>query len=334
MKSHPRLLIASGCAALLVTALACNLPLGDGTTPTEETVGGGATSTPITPVPPTWTVSPTPTLTPATGCSVPDPNVTLDTEDDPYYHALYRADSDDDGATFTAQDDLLLDHASAPDAVLRSDGEVWVYYVNGLPGNRDIWAARLTDGGMLEHLDCIKLDGAATSSAVNPDASLLPDGRIRLYYQANFGVEGPDVIRGATSEDGINFTVEGDALSLDGATHPTVTRLADGRWLLAVAAGDDIRFAISDDGSSFGLTTTSLPRNGGLPELVTLADGSWLLFYVAVDTTKPPIPTVPTLPGLTGTPSGTPDLILTLTSTIPTLLPDVTIPGVTLPAPP
>lgn len=203
----------------------------------------------------------------------------------PYFHQVYRAFSSD-GVTFKPEGRLLLDHASVPDAVARADGQVWLYYVNGQPGQHGMWAARVTSGGPLEVKGCVLLDGRYNPNAVDPDVVRLPDGRYRLFYYEGAFVgprprpgqpEPPHPIFSAVSSDGLRFTVERQLLAVEGVTDPSAVLLKDERWLMALSQGQRTLLAASADGRSFTLTGVTVDL-GGVPELTLLADGRVRLF--------------------------------------------------------
>lgn len=196
--------------------------------------------------------------------------------------------------------------ASVPEAITLPDGRVLVYYVSGEAGRHGIHIARLTPAGELERFDCLRLDGAFDGHAVDPDVVLLPDGKIRLFYKADFDQPGSTPsIHSAISEDGIWFTREGPALDLTPAVDPTVARLPDGTWLMAVPAGEVLRLARSPDGRNFSSTGEIVPA-GGIPELWVrgqevhlLAGGGQLTRHVSTDSGRTWTPSSPiSIPGL------------------------------------
>lgn len=202
---------------------------------------------------------------------------------DIYFHQVYRAFSSD-GVAFVPEGVLLLDHASVPDAVLRADGETWVYFVNGERGRHGIWAAREGDLGKWEVVGRVLLNGKFNGNAVDPDILLLPDGRYRLFYYEGYFVDAPPVGRepahplfSAISEDGLNFTVERQVISVENATDPSVAQLPNGNWLMAISQGSRTLLAVSRDGYEFRLTGVTV-QDGGVPELTVLPDGHVRLF--------------------------------------------------------
>ncbi|GAB4270408.1 MAG: hypothetical protein Kow0080_14840 [Candidatus Promineifilaceae bacterium] len=200
-----------------------------------------------------------------------------------YEHQVYLAASPD-GLQFTGQGELIWEHASVPDGVIGPDGKLWVYFINGEPGQHGIFAARQTDSGAWEMVDCVKLDGRFEGNAVDPNVTRLADGRYRLVYYLGSFVGGPPPdpnqphpIYSAISDDGIHFTVEQQLIAVKGVTDPSLAQLPDGRWLLAMTRNGETLLAASDDGYNFELTgvTITMP---GIPELAVLPDGRIILY--------------------------------------------------------
>jgi len=247
---------------------------------------------PAPPQPPKFPPTPVPTQppnTPPTSRPQPTPAASTDdpcvipgmTEESPIYtHQIYLTYTPD-GKTFPDEKEsqLILDHASVADLVIGPDGQLWAYYVNGETGRHGIFAARQTENGDWETLGCVTLNGEFNGNAVDPNIMRLPDGRYRLvYFQGNFVSQtlqpgDPNPIFSAISEDGLHFTVEGQLIAIPGATDPSLVQLPDGSWLLAVTAGGQTVFAVSEDGEHF--TEFSQPiREIGIPELFVFPDGS------------------------------------------------------------
>ncbi len=222
-------------------------------------------------------VAATPTAaTAADDCGATEQN---STDENPLAsHEVYFTTTPD-GMTFPdPAGQRILKAASVPDLTIGPDGHLWVYFVNGQPGKHGIYAARQTNDGNWEVLGCIKLDGKFNGNAVDPNVLRLPDGRIRLvYFQGNFVSQTlepgePNPIFSAVSEDGLNFTVEGKLIAIDGATDPTLVQLPDGSWLLAVTAHGQAVLARSDDGTHFTETGQVIPETG-IPALALLPNG-------------------------------------------------------------
>jgi hypothetical protein len=201
----------------------------------------------------------------ASGGPITDPN-------GPFFHQVVIARTAD-GLSIEGSR-VVIDHASVPDAVRLQDGTLRLYYVDGQNGT--IGIARV-DGDAVSIIGPLTMNGIRGASGMaDPDAVLLPDGRIRLYYLNNFGAPGGPA-RGmcyADSTDGERFTVGGLAIQFSNpetVTDPSVTRLTNGSWLMAASRGASSLLARSADGATFsGETTIGL---GGVPELAALDAG-------------------------------------------------------------
>ncbi len=200
-----------------------------------------------------------------------------------YEHQVYLTTSKD-GLTFTEPAELIIEHASVPDVVIGPDGALWVYFVNGEPGQHGIFAARQTKDQIWEILDCVKIDGVFNGNAVDPNITRLDDGRYRLvYFLGNFvdrdvlNPNDPHPIYSAISEDGINFTVENQLIAVDEVTDPSLLQLPDGSWLLAMTRPSGSLLAASLDGQHFELLDVVF-EEPGIPELALLSDGRIALY--------------------------------------------------------
>ena len=196
----------------------------------------------------------------------------------PYYHQVVVAQTAD-GLTMTGVHQVI-DHASVPDGVRRADGTVLVYYVNGAMGYT--YVARL-EGDSARVLGPVTIDGIQNPlGVVDPDAVLLPDGRVRLAFYWGFGAPGASVARAmciAESSDGVNFTMKGTALpfgTTETLTDPSLLALADGTWLMAISSGQNTIIARSADGLTFAREVTL--SFGGVPELGRAPDGTTRLY--------------------------------------------------------
>ncbi len=190
----------------------------------------------------------------------------------PFFHQVVVAETTD--GVHVTRPVQVLDHASVPDAVRTPDGRVLVYYVNGQDGGVSV--ARL-DGQAAQALAPVTIDGVlGPAGIVDPDATRLPDGRIRLAYLSGFGPPGGGTRAFclADSTDGLSFRSVGRALALsdEQSTDPSLLRLLDGSWLLAYSRGQTSVLARSADGLTF--ETYATLGLGGVPELATTADGA------------------------------------------------------------
>jgi hypothetical protein len=200
----------------------------------------------------------------------------------PFFHQVVLARTDDDGATIRDAAEVL-DHASVPDGVRLAGGTTLVYYVNGADGG--IWVARLS-GTSATPLGAISINGVARpQGAVDPDATAMPGGGVRLAYLNGLAAPGssqPRAICLADSSDGVNFILTATALPLGSGTmetDPSITQLRDGSWLMALSRGQQSILARSADGLTF--STYDTVSYGGVPEVAALTDGRVRLYVCA-----------------------------------------------------
>lgn len=196
----------------------------------------------------------------------------------PYSHQVVVAYTTDGVSIIGAWQ--ALDHASVPDGAIGPSGRPLLYYVNGADG--PVWIAEVLDDSA-QVLGPLVLDGVSRpAGVVDPDATRLPDGTIRLAYLSGFGPPGSGTGRAiclAESSDGIHFTVVSRALALDAVslmTDPTLAQLPDRSWLMGISLGGWTVLARSGDGLAFSIHDTLTV--GGVPELSRLADGRVRLY--------------------------------------------------------
>lgn len=222
--------------------------------------------------------------TPMAACPAPDPEGRYH---EIYDHRVMKATSDD-GLDFEVDHTVLLEHASVPDAVVRPDGSIWVYYVNGEPGQHGPFIAQLEDDGVFHPMECVRVDGIFEGNVVDPNIQRLADGRYRLdYYLGWFtgtppppGAEHPFYV--AFSDDGIHFQVASKTLGFDTiATDPSVVPLPEGGWLMTYAHDGAVGLATSEDGLTFTRTATTFEK--GIPELAVFTDGTVRLYASSME---------------------------------------------------
>ncbi len=216
-------------------------------------------------------------------CPLPDENGEMG---GPIYNHRVQWSHSDDPRRFRGQPEVLLEHASVPDGIRRPDGETWVYYMNGTPGQHGMFIARL-EGQTLVPFDCVRIDGGLIRDAVDPDIVRLPDGRYRLFYFYGwFSPErrpppggAPHPFFSAISEDGIHFQLESQILTLDNeGTDPTAVRLPSGRWLLAATGENQVYLSTSEDGLNFAWTDHVFTQ--GISELAYFPDEDLVRLYI------------------------------------------------------
>ena len=231
-------------------------------------------------------IAPTPAATPqpAAACFPTTSTGTAPLRDPngPFFHQVAIARTTN-GTTVT-EARTVIDHGSVPDGVRRRNGEVLIYYVNGASGGAT-WVARLS-GDSVQSIGPITLNGvSAPTGVVDPDAVLLPNGRVRLAFYGGFGPTPNDQQRAmciAESDDGVVFTSLGAALTFsltEPLTDPSQLALGDGTWLMAISRGQQTIIARSDDGVVY--TRESTLAFGGVPELALTPDGAVRLYVCA-----------------------------------------------------
>lgn len=118
-----------------------------------------------------------------------------------------------------------------------------------------------------------------------PDAVVLPDGRVRLYYVVP-GVGG-ESIDSSISSDGLAFTRESGHRLTGGYVDPAVVRLSDGSWLMATSTSPASKQRLYVAGSADGLVwarqaTPLLDRsdaNALDPTLLPLGGDRFRVYY-------------------------------------------------------
>ena len=199
----------------------------------------------------------------------------------PYFHKVYSATSKD-GLTWTHDNQMLLDHASVPTAIVTPDNKIRIYYVDATQMPETTNCAESSDGGKsFKVLNCT-IANRAGEKALDPSIVRLPDGRYRLYYYAsaaNPGAPGNHAIYSAISNDGIQFANEQKVFERDGLVDPDI--FWTGReWLMYVFSSNDNRTIIarSRDGLSFEYGGFLALQNWGTVAPTKLDDGRFRLY--------------------------------------------------------
>ncbi len=196
-----------------------------------------------------------------------------------------------DGLSFT-QVSGRLPGGNDPAVVPLPDGRYRMYYTvcnpcSGADSGKEIRSAVSSDG-----LDWTPEAGTRLVMGTSrvggvPDAVVLPDGRVRIYYLPSLDNERID---SATSSDGLSFTPDpGDRLT-GGYVDPAVVRLPDGSWLMLVSRTPREQQRLFLARSADGLAWTVDPKpvldpagraNALDPTLLPLPDGSFRVYYSA-----------------------------------------------------
>ena len=181
---------------------------------------------------------------------------------------------------------LLADKASVPDVMRASDGSLWAYWVDftymTAPNMERIGIARSSDNGQSwEMLGNAEFTGLGDIVPVDPDAFVLPDGRIRLYFYDITVRQLSHPIYSAISTDGINFTLEeGVRIWMDDIYDPDVILLPDGSYRMYLNGGD-IFSASSGDGLEFTADEGVRVENGSVPGSIVMPNGSIRMYNCA-----------------------------------------------------
>ncbi len=206
----------------------------------------------------------------------------------PAGHQIMLATSED-GLTWTLSDQPIQDAGSVPELIRLPNGEMLLYFVDGqkpppstTPPLLGVLRGSPADGWERATLT---LEGSGLFVLVDPDAVLLPDGRIRLFYLDGIADDQGEAraVYSALSADGLHFVQEeGVRIALPQITDPSVVQCPDGSWLMALSQGSTTLLASSEEGEVFALTGVSV-QLGGVPELTLLPDGTLRLFVSASD---------------------------------------------------
>jgi len=199
----------------------------------------------------------------------------------PYFHQIYSATSKD-GLTWTHDNQMLIDHASVPAAIVTPEGKIRIYYVDASQNPETTNCAESSDGGKsFKVLNCA-IANRAGEKALDPSIVLLPDGRYRLYYYAsaaNPGAPGKHTIYSAISNDGVQFTNEQKVFERDGLVDPDVFWTGK-EWLMYVFSSNDNSTIIarSRDGLSFEYVGLLHLKNWGTVAPIKLDDRRFRLY--------------------------------------------------------
>ena len=160
----------------------------------------------------------------------------------PNCHIIHSAKSTNSGKSYKKVSSKLLKSASVPDAVIFKNKKL-IYYVNGDFNNHSIYVAEVSDDiKKAKTIGPIKLNGKINKDAVDPDLIISEDVKVLLFYYVGLFTkpvvgQKPNKFYSAISDDGINFKIEGVIVEVDNATDPTVVKLHNGDYLLAVTLG-------------------------------------------------------------------------------------------------
>lgn len=188
------------------------------------------------------------------------------------------------------------------------DGKIRMYYKlasdPGGPGKavHKIMSAISKDGLTFENegirIDSEKNDDRGWASV--PEAILLPDGKVRIYYVSN-SIESGHGIVSALSSDGLNF--EKERTILTGFVDPAVTILDDNTYLLIASVlpakpgesttktlASGIYGLTSKDGITFSDITPIYINDGAIdPSIVKISNNTFRVYFWNSNETPPKI---------------------------------------------
>src|SRR3989338_1428278 len=241
----------------------------------------------------------TQTITPNGGISQDDlkfdnPSATSDPFNDPqgpFYHQILRASSED-GLNFNKEEGIIFDKASVPDIIKLPNGRIIIYAVDGARRSKSgLMVATSDDNGKTWKQGSLQLKSPRQfASGADPEAVLLPDGRIRLYYVVFLAPQQHGVIdtqlknrvHSALSSDGIYFEEEeGFRFEYPQITDPDIVNIGD-EWFMYLAQGPRLIAASSSDGLSFKFEKI-IREQGSVSNTVAITNTIWRQFFCVGD---------------------------------------------------
>jgi len=188
----------------------------------------------------------------------------------------------DEGLRLESENTIDNGWVSVPEVVRTFDGRWRMYYVSARESPANMIVSAVSDDG----LNFVREEGVRVQGMVDPAILTLPNGQYWLFGMVGLGAQGTQVMRSATSADGLRFVMDNDILvraggpnDLNGLFDPTVVALPDGRYRMYY--GGDASKTLSAVGSraanpGFGAAVAVSAADG---RQVTLAPGSIASLY-------------------------------------------------------
>jgi hypothetical protein len=202
----------------------------------------------------------------------------------PYTHQIGSA-SGADGLSWSRDPGVRLEHASVPCAVVTTNNQILLYYVDADrgPGKPESIGCALSADGIHFARQPFSISGLPTRKALDPCVIRDQAGQYRLYYLASSFAGDPAAdpqaheIHLAISTDGIRFQENAVVFAQSGLVDPDVIVFQE-KWLMYVFDGHVTVIATSTDGRKFtSLQGLDLP-GWGTPAPVLLANGHLRLY--------------------------------------------------------
>lgn len=216
----------------------------------------------------------------------------------PFYHSVKLATSDD-GTHFIDTQQTILEKASVPDVIRLKDSTILIYAVDGAGrSNSGMLVAHSKDEGKTWKLASVQLKTKRKiKTGVDPDAVLLEDGKIRLFYIVNPeklppkeegkpkpppGFKMINRVYSAISKDGVNFTEDlGPLYEGEEITDPDVIKIGDlwfnylsqGPKEILTIAREDFQFQFKKNIRDFGSVSNTIEVSPGLYRQFYCKDG-------------------------------------------------------------
>lgn len=204
----------------------------------------------------------------------------------------------DDGIVFEKEGGIRISPASLGTMVCDAtivdlpDGGMRMYYKSakgrGGPGQsiHKIHSAISRDGLYFE-IEGVVIDSEKTDDrgwASVPEAIILPDGSVRIYYVSDSEYSGHGIVS-ALSSDGIIFKAE--RTRMPGFVDPAITRLDGGKFLLLASVlpnnrelKQGIYIFTSGNGTDFKMLGGAYIKPGVIdPSIIEMDDGSWRIYF-------------------------------------------------------
>lgn len=213
-----------------------------------------------------------------------------------------RAFRSSNGADFEPDPSISLPMGSDYSLVQRPDNSWLLYYVSfdGPPGNpgEPMDPSTMTKVVMVSTSQDLKTFSAGQATGISqdgpgmawgvPDTYVTPEGKVMMMWVDEVEGENWEVLRTATSADGLSFTANEGFVISDGYVDPYILRAEEGDWVALLSTTpatqrlpQKIFLARSTNGETWSIAAQPLleasDRNYLDPGAVEVAPGEWLV---------------------------------------------------------